>query len=745
MEPARPILWNVPHASEILLYVLIPLVLGAFLAGTIWRIRKWFLGRPEPGAVSPGRQLLQALAPRRWAHLAKTVFFQSRLSTDPFSIVMHQAIFWGMVVLFLGTALATIDQDVANLLFDTQVLRGWFYRWFELALDLFGVVLLVGLAMAAYRRYVVRPARLVPTRSGISLLDSFPLLGTLALIAVTGFLIEGLRLAEGFHLDQQASAGSPAAREEFAEHFRHLGAERRQAELARIGRGEPFFPAGPWAPVGYGLARLLAPLPLGAVRGLHQAAWWIHALAAFALIVAIPFTKAFHLLASPANLLLRGEGPPGRLEVAAESGVDTVRDLTWRQLLQVEACTWCGKCREVCPAHQGGTPLAPCGIVQAVDAELLRTPFRAVNGTPSLHGTRIRPEELWSCSACGACDEICPVLIEHPRLIADLRRRLVDRGEVEEGLQDALVNFQRYGNSFGQSPRKRADWTKTLGFTPKDARKEEVEYLWFVGDYASYDVRAQEVTRTVARLLRAAGVDFGLLFEKEQNAGNDVRRAGEEGLFSLLREKNLKELASARFRKLLTTDPHTYNTLKNEYPLAETDGAHASAGERRLAGKPVLHYTELLDELLRVGALRPQRPLDLAATYHDPCYLGRFNGVYAAPRRVLHAVGVALVEMPRHGPHSFCCGAGGGRIWMKDIPAQTERPAESRVREALALGVDCLVVACPKDLAMFQDAIKTVGAEKRLRVADLAELVFEATNLSSEPSTLVGTSHDRTG
>lgn len=744
MEPARPILWNVPHVSEILLYVLIPLVLVAFLAGTVWRVRKWFLGRAEPGAASPGRQLLQALAPRRWAELVKTILFQSRLASDPFSIVMHQAIFWGMVVLFVGTALATVDQDVANLLFDTQVLRGWFYRWFELAMDLFGVVLLVGLAMAAYRRYVVRPARLVPTRSGISLMDRFPLLGTLAAIAVTGFLVEGLRLAEGFHLEKQVRVATPESAERVREHFRHLGPERQQAELARLERGEPVFPAGPWAPVGYNLARLLAPLPWGAVRGLHQAAWWLHALAAFALIVAIPFTKAFHLLASPVNLLLRQESVPGRLEVVAESGVDTVRDLTWRQLVQVEACTWCGKCREVCPAHQSGTPLAPCGIVQAVDAQLLRTRLR--NGTPaSLHGTQVRPEELWSCSACGACDEICPVLIEHPRLIADLRRRLVDRGEVEEGLQDALMNLQRYGNSFGQSPRKRADWAKTLGFPVKDARKEEVQYLWFVGDYASYDVRAQEVTRTVARLFRAAGVDFGLLFEKEQNAGNDVRRAGEEGLFSLLREKNLKELAAAKFRKLLTTDPHTYNTLKNEYPLAGTNGSDASAGDGEPAAKPVLHYTELLDELLRDGVLRPQRPLDLTATYHDPCYLGRFNGVYAPPRRVLRAIGVALVEMPRHGPHSFCCGAGGGRIWMKDVPGQTERPAESRVREALALDVDCLVVACPKDLAMFQDAVKTVGAENRLRVADLAELVFEATSLPSEPSTLVGMSHDRTG
>jgi Fe-S oxidoreductase len=217
-----------------------------------------------------------------------------------------------------------------------------------------------------------------------------------------------------------------------------------------------------------------------------------------------------------------------------------------------------------------------------------------------------------------------------------------------------------------------------------------------------------------------AGVDVGLLGEKEQNAGNDVRRIGEEGLYCLLREKNGKELAGAKFRKLLTTDPHTYNTLKNEY--------------QDLTGKPVLHYTELLDELVCQGKLSLPRSLaDCAVTYHDPCYLGRFNGVYEAPRRILLALGAELREMPRNRRTSFCCGAGGGRIWMKDVPGIEERPAENRVKEALSLpGVQCLVVACPKDLVMFRDAVKTVGAEGRLRVADLAELVYEALRVPGE-------------
>jgi Fe-S oxidoreductase len=511
-----------------------------------------------------------------------------------------------------------------------------------------------------------------------------------------------------------------------------VGSARQNVQLERIARGGPVYPAATWSPVGYGLAKVFEPLPTASIRLAHQLVWWLHGLTAFGLIVAIPFTKAFHMISSPANMLLRTSAPPGRLPVVMESGVRTVRDYTWQQLLQVEACTWCGKCQEACPGHAAGFPLSPRSLVQAIDSQLLRTRWKGNGETPSLHGTVVKPEELWACCTCRACEEVCPALLQQPRLIIDLRRHLIDQGQVDEGLQDALMNVQRYGNSFGQSPRKRPEWAKPLDFKLKDARKEEVEYLWFVGDYASYDQRAQEVTRTIAKVLRRAGVEVGLLFEKEQNAGNDVRRIGEEGLFSMLREKNSKELGSAKFRKVLTSDPHTYNTLKNEY---QADGEADGHDPGPLAGKPVLHYTELLDELLRQGALKLGNPLACTVTYHDPCYLGRFNGVYEPPRRVLRALGARLIEMPRHGPNSFCCGAGGGRIWMKDTPGIEERPAENRVKEALALpGVECFVVACPKDLVMFQDAVKTVGAEGRLRVVDLGELVYEAMEVL-EPTT----------
>ena len=277
-----------------------------------------------------------------------------------------------------------------------------------------------------------------------------------------------------------------------------------------------------------------------------------------------------------------------------------------------------------------------------------------------------------------------------------------------------MANLGRYGNSFGQSERARAKWTKGLEPKVKDARREPVEYLWFTGDYAAYSATLSKATKTTAEVLRHADLNFGLLYEAERNAGNDVRRVGEEGLFEMLAEDNAAALEKCDYRAIVTTDPHSYNALKNEYP-AETIGLH-----------PVLHYSELLDQLIADGRLPLEKKLPYRVTYHDPCYLGRYNGVYDAPRRVIEATGCQLVEMPRHGDRALCCGAGGGRIWMEE-GTDHERPAVMRVKEAAGLdGVEMLIVSCPKDLVMFEDAAKSSGLENRLVVKDLVELVAEA-------------------
>jgi Fe-S oxidoreductase len=676
MEPIRPIFWNIHERypwAEIGQYVLGLLAAALFVAGVVHHFRKWRLGRPEAVGEAWGTRL------RAFVSLA---MLQARLASDRYAIGMHLAIFYGMAILFLGTALATVDLDVTHLFFGFQFLRGDFYLGYELILDLFAVILAVGLGLAFVRRYLLRPERLKNLVFPTFPLDSVYFLAILFLITVTGLVVEGLRLAVS----------------------------------------QPHWAA--WSPAGSLIAAPLRGLPEGTLRGLHLVLWCLHALLAFAFIALIPRSKAFHMVSSATSIFLRNLKPAGALPAGDPAGVAGIRDFTWRQLLQFDACTWCGRCQDQCPAHASGSLLSPKNLVLKLGDQLLQASGRngrsgsetapAPSGAPTLHDSAVAPAELWACTTCRACEDVCPVFIEQPRAIVDLRRYLVNQGTVDKTLQDALGHLNRYGNSFGKSDRMRAKWTQSLGWKPKDARKEPVEYLWFVGDYASYDPRLEETTRRTAGIFQAAGLDFGLVYEGERNAGNDARRIGEEGLFEVLREKNLQVLEKAQFQKLVTTDPHTYNTLKHEY---------GHNGD----GPPVLHYSEVLDHLLAEGRLPLKKRLSGRVTYHDPCYLGRYNDVYDPPRRVLAHLGLNLVEMPRHRERSFCCGAGGGRIWMEDAPSSKERPAESRVREAAALpGVDTLVVACPKDTAMFRDAVKTTGIEGRLAVRDLADLVWEA-------------------
>jgi len=308
------------------------------------------------------------------------------------------------------------------------------------------------------------------------------------------------------------------------------------------------------------------------------------------------------------------------------------------------------------------------------------------------------------------------VLIEHIDTIVDMRRHLVIEGAVDAELQTALSNLGRYGNSFGKSDRMRARWSKGVDPKIKDAGKEEVEYLWFVGDYASYSPTLTDITLKTADVFQKTDLDFGILHKGENHSGNDVRRVGEEGLFEMLVEKNLKALSRSKFGAIVTTDPHTYNTLKHEYAAFRNGD-----GEWK-----VLHYSELLDQMIASGQLKFSKKLGYKVTYHDPCYLGRYNGIYDAPRRVIEATGCEIVEMPRNRDQGFCCGAGGGRIWMEEGEIE-ERPSESRINEAVALeGVDTFIVACPKDVTMYADAVKTTGKEEEIVVKDLIELVHEA-------------------
>ncbi len=408
------------------------------------------------------------------------------------------------------------------------------------------------------------------------------------------------------------------------------------------------------------------------------------------------------------------------------TGANQVEQFTWRQMLDFYTCTECGRCQDWCPSYASGLSLSPKLLMMNLRDNLMERGVALSAGSSNgilkkeLIGGVFSEEAIWSCATCYACDQECPLLIKHIPLVVDMRRYLVMEGRVDAELQDALANIGRYGNSFGKSARARARWSRDVKPKIADARKEPVEYLWFVGDFASYNAGLTDITTMTAEVFQHAGLDFGILYDAEQNAGNDVRRVGEEGLFEMLVEKNAAALKKAQFNTIVTTDPHSYNTLKNEYPFS------TFAKKRWPGSHPVLHYSELLDQLISSGWLSFSKQLDYTVTYHDPCYLGRYNGIYDAPRRVIKATGCKLVEMPRHGDRALCCGAGGGRIWMEEGDV-TERPSESRIREAVALGdAKILVVSCPKDVTMFRDAAKTTGSEEKIVVKDLIELVHEA-------------------
>ena len=594
----------------------------------------------------------------------------------------HFFIFWGFIILSL-TIIQAIFEGLFAFTNPHFVLPGvgeW--GWLALLQDLFAVFVIVGIVYALYLRVVVNPERYQGSHKSQGVM----VLGFIFTIVLSLLVMNGIRI----NLGEDAIAA--------------------------------------WRPVSAGVGRLFAGLGEGTQTIIEEASYWIHLGVVLVFLTELPGGKHFHVITSVPAVLLRNLEPHGRLlpapEFDGQIGVNAVEHFRWRQMLDWYTCTECGRCQDVCPAYASGLPLSPKTLILGLrdNMKARGDAFRmgATNGdTPAilhqaLTGEVITDELLWACAACYACDAECPLFVEHIQPIVDMRRHLVMEGRVDAELQDALSNLGRYGNSFGQSPRARAKWTRGVQPKIKDARKEGVEYLWFVGDYASYSTNLTNMTRMTAEIFQAAGLDFGILYEGEQNAGNDVRRVGEEGLYEMLAEKNVKALARCDYETIVTTDPHSYNALKHEYPADAVNG------------RPILHHTELLDQLIASGQLKLSRQLDEKVTYHDPCYLGRYNDVYDAPRRVIQATGCELVEMPRHHDRALCCGAGGGRIWMAEGEMR-ERPSEMRIREAMELdGVTAFVTACPKDVTMYADAVKTTGFEVHLAVKDVIELVHAA-------------------
>jgi Fe-S oxidoreductase/nitrate reductase gamma subunit len=704
VEVTRPVFEGIGPLGKAIFYALAAVATAVFAWGVWWRVRKYRIGR----AAGRGPTIRAALGSRLRSIGAGASVTKGNLATG----VAHFFIFWGVLVAFLATVILTIDYDVVRNVSQLTAghadsfFHGTFFIVYTFAVDTFGFACLLALVYMVVRRGVLRPWRLGYTRAdapaggysrGAMVGGDWLFLGLLLAILVTAYVLTGLRIL-GQHMPW-FTVFTPFGRV-FAEAFSGLGMTAGQAVSA------------------------------------HTVMWWVHAGLALSWIAYIPYSKAMHILLDGVNLVVTDRSATLALPapVVGHPGYQEISDFTWKELLDLDACTRCGRCHEVCPATTGGAPLSPrdfildlrqwvdtsTGGITLLDREQRpeRTgPLAEADGV-RIAGDVIDAAALWSCTTCMHCVDVCPVGVEHVPTIVQLRRSLVDAGTMDATLQQALQNLATQGNSFGKSARIRGRWTHELDFLVPDARKQPVKYLWFVGDFASFDERLQENSRILARILHDAGIDFGLLYEAERNAGNDVRRVGEEGLFEVLAEQNVGALREARFDEIFTTDPHTLNVLRNEYPALG-------------ASYPVWHYTELLARLVADGTIR-FRPLGYRVTYHDPCYLARYNGVVEAPRQLLRALGCELVEMPRNGADSFCCGAGGGRIWMDD-GIFTERPSEIRIGEALRLGVGQFVVACPKDLTMFSDAVKTVRADDRLAVRDITSLVQEAMARLEEP------------
>ncbi len=711
VEQTREVFAGVHGAAKILFYFGAAVASLAFAAYAWKRIQKYRRGR----AIGRWRELWEQTR-RNGQQLARSRPLQTSIAAiasnstvakrDRKTGLAHFFVFWGFITLFIGTVILTIDEDIlapiSNQVAGHQIhfFHGPFYLVYSVILDVMGLGAIFGLAYLIGRRFT-HPPQLDYTRSekpeeGYSRAplkkgDALFAWSLMALL-VTGFLQEGFRInATDF----------------------------------------PSFEG--WSPVGWVLAKAFSGVGIGAATAedLRLGTWWLHAVMALAFVAYIPISKAMHMVVDAANLTVHDPASARHLPKPAPDadhiGYRTLGDFTWKELVDLDACTKCGRCHVACPANVAGGPLSPRDLVldlrqwvdqqskipTLLDRERRPTPTGPLspNGDTKLAGDVIKEKTLWACTTCMACVEACPVGIEHVSTIVQMRRSLVDEGRMEATLQDTLQNFATQGNSFGKSSRQRARWTKGLDFKIKDARKEPVRYLWFVGDFAAFDERVAGLSRTLATILNDAGVDFGILYEDERNSGNDVRRIGEEGLFEMLVEQNLEAFGNATFDEIVTTDPHSLNTLRNEYPEFGLD-------------KPVHHYTELLASLVEDGTI-PVKALDRTVTYHDPCYLARYNRVTEAPRKLLGALGCTVKEMPRNKDNTFCCGAGGGRIWMDDSNL-TERPSENRIREAVSVGVDTFVVACPKDMTMYTDAAKTTGNEETMAVLDVVQLLEAA-------------------
>jgi len=615
--------------------------------------------------------------PVRVAREGTRVLGQSKLLQRFAPGLMHALIFWGFLVLL--TTIVEVGGQVINPAFELPLIGR--SRWLGLVQDVFAGGVLVGIGIALWIRLVQRPERFVGSHHA----DAYVILALIFLIIATLLLGRGARIALGLAPDRWWTLLSTAASALFE-----------------------------W----------MSP-------GLQRASMWLllwsHVVVILGFLVYLGYSKHLHIATSAINVFFGKTKPLGyltplRVDLEA-AGADDVRfgaatlpDLTWKETLDLYACTECGRCQAVCPAWNTGKPLSPKLLVMNLRDHLLDEGprlLRARDRAESVEATPLVPdvvdeEVVWDCTTCGACVHECPVDIEHVDTIVDLRRNLVmaeSRFPQEAGAM--LRSLEGAGNPWGLPQGQRAAWADGLGVRVIGEGEHAPEYLYWVGCAGSFDDRAKAISRAVVQLLQRAQVSFAILGPRELCTGDPARRIGNEYLFQTFAERNVETLHGAGVTKVIANCPHCFNTLRNEYP--DYDGNYE-----------VIHHSQLLGRLVREGRLRPGSRVPARVTYHDPCYLGRHNDVYRDPREALSAVpGVELVEMPRHGERALCCGAGGSRMWMEERIGK--RVNAERMDEAASTGADAVGVACPYCLIMLDDGSKARG--DGTDVVDIAQVL----------------------
>jgi len=660
-EIGRQIFWNVGGGARWITYALMVITFIALIYGIKKRYAMWKIGKPTTFNFK------DRLGERIGYFIANGIFHKSILR-EAYPGWMHFFIFWGFLILAIATALVAIQDDVIRLIFGVEFIKGDFYLVFSFLTDLAGAIAIIGILMAMYRRYIAKPTRLDNKPD-----DLVVLLWILAVL-VTGFLVEGARIA-----------------------------------------GDPK-PYEAWSFIGWFTSSIFPVAEAGKTYMPHAVMWYIHMFLSFGLIVYIAYSKLLHIITSSLNMMFRGveDSPRGAIapiedfENAEEFGINSIDGFTWRQIFDLDACTRCGRCQELCPAYNSEKPLSPKQFIQDLKAEW----ERAAQGKKNEDGiidNVIQEETLWSCTACLACQVNCPVSIPTFDKNIEMRRYLtLTLSKTTSETRLLFKNLQQKVDPYGMGKRQRTEWLE--GLDVKMIGEEEVEYLYWVGCVASLDDRNRKVAKAFSKILTTAGVSFGILGQEETCCGDPARRCGNEDLYLGIAQGNVELLNEMGIKKIITTCPHCYHTLKNEYP--------------QVGGNfEVYHQSEFIWKLINEGKLKINPAIEGTITFHDPCYLGRVNRIFDEPRSVVARVKQgSYVEMGRNHDRSFCCGGGGGRIWMEE---HHKRINHLRIDEAIAISANTVVTACPYCLIMMEDAIKDKEKIETMKALDLSEIVVK--------------------